>query len=255
MLELSNVCVELGGKAILRNINLKLNGQNLCILGANGCGKTTLLKAMAGILPVSGAVTLGGQEIHRLPRKKVAAKIAMMSQIQSSYFPYTVKETVMLGRFQHQKRSLFAFPQQTKDHEFVNSVLETVGLKDLGERRLEQLSGGQLQRVFLAQVLAQDPEIILLDEPTNHLDMKYQLELIDYLKAWSTAKNRLVVGVFHDLNLALRLSENLLFLKDGEITGMGKASDLLSAEFLQDIYDVDIAAYMKKSLERWNEIC
>jgi len=254
MLELSNVAVAFDGKAVLQNITLTLNGQNLCILGANGSGKTTLLKAMAGILPTEGNITLDGKEIHRLPRRKIASKIAMMSQIQSSYFPYTVKETVMLGRFQLLKTSLFGNQPTTKDHIAIATLLEKTGLLDLQNKRLNQLSGGQLQRVFLAQTLAQEPEIILLDEPTNHLDMKYQLELIDYLNTWSKQGNRMVIGVFHDLNLALRLSENLLFLKGGKITGLGQAEKLLKADFLQEVYGVDIAKFMRESLAKWEGI-
>jgi iron complex transport system ATP-binding protein len=152
------------------------------------------------------------------------------------------------------KSSLFGASPKKADRRAVEEWLEKTGLSTLRNKQLNELSGGQLQRVFLAQAMVQEPEIILLDEPTNHLDVKYQLELIEYLKAWSKGKNRTVIGVFHDINLALQLSEHLVFMKDGKIQGHGQAEEVLSASFLKNLYDVDIAGYMRRSLEKWKKI-
>ena len=254
MLEVTGLCAGYDGTDVLHDVSFSVPpGQNLCILGPNGCGKTTLLKAVAGLIPSRGEIRLDGQDLRRMKRRDIAAKIAVMSQTSGIYFSYTVRETVMLGRYQHMKRGLFT-AATAADREVVDRCLTATGLADLQERLIDTLSGGQLQRVFLARTLAQQPQIILLDEPTNHLDLKHQVELIDYLKKWSQTAGHAVVGVLHDVNLALRLSEHLLFLRDGRTAGMGSAGELLSAGFLKDVYDMDVAGYMKTSLQQWEEI-
>ncbi len=253
MLALSNVNAWYDDMKILHDISFEVNkGENLCILGPNGCGKTTLLRVIAGLISSQGTIDLDGQNLHKMKRKEIASKIAMMSQISHVYFPYTVYEAVMLGRYQHMKRSIIGGSPSRKDRDCVEEWLEKTGLFPIRTKQLDELSGGQLQRVFLAQTMVQEPEIILLDEPTNHLDIKYQLELVEYLKEWSKSKNHTVIGVFHDINLALRLSDQLLFLKSGQMAGIGAADKLITSSFLHDIYDIDIVGYMLESLERWN---
>ncbi len=254
MLEVNGLCAGYDGTDVLHDVSFAVSpGENLCILGPNGCGKTTLLKAVAGLLPFKGEIRLGGQDLRRMKRRDIAARIAVMSQTSGIYFSYTVRETVMLGRYQHMKHGLFT-AASAADREVVEQCLAATGLADLQDRQIDTLSGGQLQRVFLARTLAQQPQIILLDEPTNHLDLKHQVELIDYLKEWSRADGHAVIGVLHDVNLALRLSDHLLFLRDGRTAGMGKADELLTAGFLQAVYDMDVAGYMKTSLQQWEEI-
>ena len=131
---------------------------------------------------------------------------------------------------------------------------QSVRLENHRDRRIDELSGGQRQRVFLAQTLAQNPEIILLDEPTNHLDVRHQVELIDYLHRWSADGSHSVIGVLHDINLALRLTENVLFMRDGEIVRSGAFDRVADADFLRNVYDVDIAGYMRDSFEKWRNI-
>ena len=188
-----------------------------------------------------------------MKRRDIAARIAVMSQISGIYFSYSVWETVMLGRYQQMKRGLLTTPSAA-DKEYVEHCLEATGLIDLRNRQIDTLSGGQLQRVFLARTLAQQPQIILLDEPTNHLDLKHQVELIDYLRNWSSEDGHTVIGVLHDLNLALRLSNDLLFLRGGLVVGSGSAQEFLSAAFLEKVYDMDVAGFMKTSLQQWEEI-
>lgn len=255
MLHLSNIQAGYGGLPIIQNVDLIVKpGENLCILGPNGCGKTTLLKALAQLIPSQGEMVWDGQNLRNLNRKQLAGKVAYMSQTFETPFSYTVEEAVMLGRYRHLGRSLFGSGPKASDKAAVAHWLQKTRLWELRDKFLDELSGGQLQRVYLARALVQEPEILMLDEPANHLDIKHQLELVDYLREWSADGNRLVIGVFHDLNLALRLSENLLFLKDGQVAGQGAASQLLGASFLKRVYGADIAGYMLESFGRWEKL-
>ena len=136
----------------------------------------------------------------------------------------------------------------------VEKCLRSVRLENLRDRKIDELSGGQRQRVFLAQALAQNPRLILLDEPTNHLDIRHQVELIDYLHEWSSDGKHNVIGVFHDINLALRLTDNVVFMKDGQIVRSGLFDQVADAQFLNDVYETNITDYMTDSLEKWRKI-
>lgn len=251
MLEVQNVCAGYNGIEIVHNVSFNLKkGENLCILGANGCGKTTFLRAIGNLIPFTGSVKLDGVELSSLKRRNIAEKIAMLSQLSGTYFAYSVYDTVMLGRYQHIRRTFSDRPRKT-DREMVEKCLETVGLSDFASRRINELSGGQLQRIFLAKTLAQDPEIILLDEPTNHLDIKQQVELIHHLRKWSESGDHTVIGVFHDINIALQLSDKVLFMKDGEKKAFGSMEEIASKSLLQDVYDMDIAGYLDWESHNW----
>ena len=252
MLKLENVRAGYGGVDVIHNISLEIiPGQNLSIIGANGCGKSTLLKVMAGLLPYKGEITLDGKPLNRMKRKEISAKVAMLSQISPLYFSYSVYDTVMMGRYVHEKSGLLG-ATSAKDKEMVIHCLKSVDMLDAKDRDITKLSGGQLQRVFLARTLAQDPHIILLDEPTNHLDLKYQVELLDYLIAWAAEHNRSIIGVLHDINHAIRLSEYVLAMKDGTIAGLGK--DIITGEMLESVYGVDVVGYMRQTLVSWNDV-
>ena len=254
MLELKNVCAGYDGVDVLHDVSCAFPpGTCWCVLGSNGCGKTTLLRAMAGMISHRGQVLLDGREIDGMKRQDLAGKIAVMSQVNTVYFPYSVYDTVMLGRYHHIRASLFGGPSQ-EDRATVERCLAFTGLSDLRRRRLDELSGGQRQRVFLAQALAQDPETILLDEPTNHLDIKHQVELVDYLRDWCADGQHTVVGVLHDVNLALRLSHNVLFMSEGQIVRSGNFAEIADTAFLRSIYGMDLSGFMRQSLEFWREI-
>ena len=254
MLELKNVSAGYGKTDVLHDISCTFSeGSCWCILGPNGCGKTTLLRVMAGLLPHSGQVLLDGQEISTRKRRELAGRVALMSQINTVYFPYTVYDAVMLGRYQHMKGSLLGSPSR-EDRESVERCLEYTDLSDLRGRMLNELSGGQLQRVFLARAMAQEPVTLLLDEPTNHLDIRNQVELADYLHHWCEDGKHTVIGVIHDINLALRLSQNVLIMRDGRIMRKGNFSAIADSEFLYSIYGMDLLGYMREASKLWNSI-
>ncbi|WFA08876.1 ABC transporter ATP-binding protein [Tissierella sp. Yu-01] len=253
MLELRNVSAGYDGVDVLKDISFSLNyGENLCILGPNGCGKTTLIKAIAGLIPIKGKIFIDGKDIGRLKRSEIASKIAVMSQLSSIFFSYTVYETVLLGRYLHMK-GVFKEPSKY-DKSCVERSLKAVGLYKLRDKQINTLSGGQLQRVFLARTLAQEPSIILLDEPTNHLDLRYQAELIDYLKEWSKEEGHSIVGVLHDINLAMRLGEKFLLLDEGRIMSYGNANKAVTNDLLNKAFGMDVVGFMLDSLKMWESI-
>jgi iron complex transport system ATP-binding protein len=250
MLELKNVSAGYDGIDVIKDISLSLNyGENLCILGPNGCGKTTLIKAIAGLIPCKGKILVEGKDIGNMKRKEIASKIAVMSQLSSIFFSYSVYETVLLGRYLHMK-GVFKGPT-SYDKRCVEKCLKAVGLYEQKDKQINELSGGQLQRVFLARTLAQEPNIILLDEPTNHLDLKYQAELIDYLKEWSKEKGHSIVGVLHDINLAMRLGDKFLILEEGRIVSCGSANKAVTSNVLNKVYSMDVVGFMLDSLKKW----
>ena len=138
-----------------------------------------------------------------------------------------------------------------EDEEIINHVLEKLQLGEVKHRLINELSGGQLQRVFLARALIQDPGIILLDEPTNHLDLKHQVELLEYLSLWAKEKKRTVIAVLHDLNLARRYADTAILMNNGVLVSSGVCEPVLSGNMLKEVYGIDIHAFMLESLQMW----
>ena len=251
MLKLTNVSAGYNGTDVVNNISMCVNtNENLSIIGPNGCGKTTLLRAIANILPFKGEIEIDGKAVRKMKHKEVSRKIAMLSQISGVYFTYSVYDTVMMGRYLHIKDKMLGLPSE-EDKAYVLRCLEATDLVPEAHRLITTLSGGQLQRVFLARTLAQEPEIILLDEPTNHLDLKYQLELVEYLKNWADDSNRTIIGVMHDVNLAMKLSDSIMVMKDGRVRAFGKTDEVVTDALMEEVYEIDVARYMRESLKRW----
>ncbi|MEG1992437.1 MAG: ABC transporter ATP-binding protein [Acetivibrio sp.] len=252
MLKVEKLSGGYGSKEVLHEISFSVKAnEKLCILGPNGCGKTTLLRAISGLLPSSGKVTFDGMDVHKAGRREVAKKIALMSQISGIPFCYTVFETVLMGRYAHMKPGIFNGKSEVNE-KMVLECLNKVGMVEQKDRLITELSGGQLQRVFLARVFAQDPQMILLDEPTNHLDLKYQIELMEELKKWANEKSRCVIGVLHDINHALNFADTILLLKEGAVQRFDKRQNFQVAS-LNTTYGMDVKSYMLKALERWND--
>lgn len=250
MLRIEHVSCGYGGPLIVKDVSFHVKeGEKLCILGPNGCGKTTLLRALAGLLPGSGTMELMGSDLRTMAVIQRARQMALMSQFSPATFDYTVYETVMLGRYAHQSKGLLA-GENAADRQIVEESLRLTGTWDLREHLVTRLSGGQLQRVFLARTFAQEPQVILLDEPTNHLDLRYQVELTESLKTWAAAGGHCVVGVFHDMNLALSFADTLLLLNHGQVQNYSSIKDF-DLSLLDKLYDMDVRGHMVSSLQRW----
>ena len=250
MLNVEHLTCGYGGPPVIKDVSFRVReGERLCILGPNGCGKTTLLRALAGLLPCEGTIEITGTDLRRLPARQRAKKLALMSQFSPVSFDYTVYETVMLGRYAHRRGGLLAGESMT-DRQTVEESLKRTGTWEMRDRLVTELSGGQLQRVFLARTFAQEPQVIALDEPTNHLDLRYQVELIESLRTWAAVEGRCVVGVFHDINLALAFADTLLLLDRGSVLAYQRIEQLDLA-LLNDLYGMDVRNHMRTTLRRW----
>lgn len=253
MLEVNDLSCGYGQQDVVKGVSFTLpeNGR-LAILGPNGCGKTTLLRGMTGFLPAAGSVTLDGADLLKMPPRERGRAVAELPQVSTAWFAYTVLETVLMGRYAHLKPGLFSTPTR-KDREIAEDAIRRLGLWEERDRPLTQLSGGQLQRVLLARAFTQTPRVILLDEPTNHLDLKYQVELVEVLKAWSSQPGHAALGVFHDLDLALDFASLVLLMDAGQAVYFGDANDLPPAA-LSRVFGLDVPAYMRQSRARWEKI-
>jgi ABC-type cobalamin/Fe3+-siderophores transport system ATPase subunit len=203
------------------------------IAGPNGAGKSTLLGVMAGLrAPYRGSCAYAGREVREWPKKEFARRVAFLPQSVRIEFPFSVEEVVLMGRTPY-AHGWFESP---RDHEIAIEAMTTTDTLAFRARDFRSLSGGERQRVILASALVQEPEALLLDEPATFLDLRHQLALYRLLSM--IAKNKLVVAVTHDLNLALHFSDHVLVLEDGRIAGAGAPADVLNAELIDRVFGV-----------------
>ncbi|RRO95077.1 cobalamin/Fe(3+)-siderophore ABC transporter ATP-binding protein [Corynebacterium bovis] len=207
------------------------------VIGPNGCGKSTFLRAVCRLIPSrSGRVTLGGDDISSMRRRDLAHRIGVLPQSPVAPEGLIVSDLVARGRHPHQS---WIRQWSSTDEEEVLRALELTNVADLAERRVESLSGGQRQRVWISMVLAQHTDILFLDEPTTFLDLSHSIEILDLVADLRSALDRTVVMVLHDLNLAVRYSDHLIVMRDGAVVATGAPGDIITAELLKDVFDLD----------------
>ena len=245
-----NVSVRFGEKTVVDHVSFRLEeGQWLMLIGPNGAGKSTLIEALAGGVPYSGAFRWQGQDLRSFSGRELARKIGILGQRRSVLYAYTVQEIVELGRYAH-RQSLFG----GGDPDGAGSVgraLEITGLTDLRHQNVMTLSGGEIQRVFLAQVIAQNPQVLILDEPANHLDLKYQQHIFSLIGEWLEEPGRAVLSVVHDLSLARRWGTHALLMDRGKCVSRGLTEEVLTPDHLQSVYAMDVYAWMREMLAQW----
>lgn len=251
MLNVENITVTIENRKIVDNVSFKLKEHDiLMVIGPNGAGKTTLLRAIMGTLPHSGQVWLGKTDISTLNPRNLAKRIGVLTQKHQPQFSHTVFEVVSLGRYAY-KKILSGWTKQ--DKEKIEEAISLTGIENLREQSVLTLSGGELQRVFLAQLFAQDPQILILDEPTNHLDLQYQIAIFELIKDWANGKDRAVIAVVHDLNTVYSYGTQALLMENGRAYAQGNVRDVLSHENLKGVYKVDVAQWMQSLLRNWND--
>ncbi|MHC5904778.1 ABC transporter ATP-binding protein [Streptomyces sp. S6] len=228
------VTVGYGGRTVIDDLDVAVpQGVVTTIIGPNGCGKSTLLRTLSRLLkPTKGAVVLDGDDIARMKTREVAKKLGLLPQAPVAPEGLTVSDLVARGRHPHQS---WLRQWSSDDAEVVEKALAMTGVLDLADRPVDSLSGGQRQRVWISMTLAQGTDLLLLDEPTTYLDLAHAVDVLDLVDDLHES-GRTVVMVLHDLNLAVRYSDNLVVMKDGAILAQGHPQDVVSAELLYDAF-------------------
>ena len=225
------------GQRILEPLDLDLQeGECLAVIGPNGAGKTTLLRLLAGLLePTDGRLAWRAAAYADLSRREMARRVAYVPQVRPANLPLTVEQMVLLGRYPH--LSPWQMSPGAADLERVDHALTTVGLEALRRRPVDTLSGGERQSVFIAAALAQEAEVLLLDEPTTHLDARHQLEVTRLLGSVRRSGRHSIVLTTHELNLAAKLADRVIALRDGLVAATGPPSEVLRPDPLGEIFD------------------
>ncbi|MDU4962490.1 MAG: ABC transporter ATP-binding protein [Sporomusaceae bacterium] len=225
---------------IVEKLNIAIpQGKMTAIVGPNGCGKSTVLKAISRILPPQrGQVYLDGKDIKTLPTREIAKKLAILPQSPTAPGGLTVEELVSYGRYPHQQ----GFGKLTRDdRDVIAWALSITGLEALADRFVDMLSGGQRQRVWIAMALAQQTDLILLDEPTTYLDLPHQLEVLELLAALRDQQGCTLAMVLHDLNLAARFADYMIAMRDGVIVCHGAPETVMRPAVLRQVFQIDAA--------------
>lgn len=236
VIQTSELFVRLGSNDVLRGVSAKVAaGVMVGLIGPNGSGKTTLLRTLAGLLPYRGSALLTNREVRNWPRRDLARRLAFVRQFHALTFDFTVEELVLLGRTPHKRLMEGYGPSDVSRTETALAEMEVSGFR---RRSIQQLSGGELQRVLLAQALVQEADVLLLDEPTAHLDVHHQFSFLSAVRRQVSA-NRTVVAVFHDLALAARFADELIVLHEGSVFANGPPNDVITPDLLASVFRMD----------------
>lgn len=250
MLTAQNVTVRYGARTVVDDCSFTLQaGQWLMLAGPNGAGKSSLIAALSRGVPYAGAITLGDRDIRTLKPAQLARRVGVLTQRHAVGYDYTVEQIVSLGRYAHRKGLLSL--RDDEGTEKVENALRQTGMLALRHKSVLTLSGGEVQRTFLAQVLAQDPQLLLLDEPANHLDLGYQQQLFALIGEWLHQPGRAVLSVVHDLSLAAKYGTHALLLNEGRCVAQGNVREVFTRERLQSVYQMDVYAWMQGLLAQW----
>ncbi len=235
-LAINNLSCGYGEKTVLSDIDIEIDsGEIVTIIGPNGSGKTTLLRAVSRILPPHrGSILLSEVDIQKMTPVTLARQIAVVGQFREPV-AMTVHQYVLLGRIPYYKR--FQFTETDRDHALADRYIDLTGIADCKDKRLNELSGGQMQLAAIARALVQEPTLLLLDEPTAHLDITHQARILDLIRRLNRELDLTVLMVLHDLNLACEYSHRLVLLKEGRLVVCGKPDEVVTYQTVEDVYD------------------
>lgn len=250
MLEVKNLTVRYGNLTIVDDVSFSVSeGQWLMIVGPNGAGKSTIINAVSQGVPYIGEVHFGNKSIEKYKPHERARMIGVLAQSNFINYSFTVQEIIRLGRYAYAP-GIFS-RQSEEDERHISEAIKMTGLGPLLNQSVLTLSGGELQRVFLAQLFAQNPRLLMLDEPTNHLDLLYQKQTFTLIKEWLKIPGRAVISVVHDLSLARAYGKQALLLGRGNVKASGQIGEVLTSKNLNEVYSMDVYAWMRSKLEQW----
>lgn len=238
MIEIKNLTIRYGTNVAVDNVSLNIKkGKITTIIGPNGCGKSTLIKAVSGLFKEArSGIVVDHKQRDGYERKEFSRKVSFLMQFSEVPAGMSVYELVSFGRLPHLK--MFQ-SMNAKDHDYVNWALHKTNTYEFKDKMVSQLSGGERQRVFLALALAQKTEVLILDEPTNHLDMKYQHELLSLIQDLNKEEQLTIVCVLHDVNQAMRYSDEIFVMKKGKVVVNGTPQECITKEIMHEVYDVN----------------
>lgn len=238
LLKANHIMAGYDKKTILEGIDITIPDHQISvIIGANACGKSTLLKTLSRLIqPTAGEILLDGKKITTMPPKELAKVLGLLPQSPVVPEGITVADLVGRGRFPYQS---FFKGLGKKDYEAVEEALALMGITDLANRSVDELSGGQRQRVWIAMALAQQTDILLLDEPTTFLDITYQVEILDLLTDLNKKRGTTIVMVLHDINLSARYADYIFAVHKGKLIAQGAPSDIITETLIKKVFDLD----------------
>ncbi len=239
MLKIQNLSVYYGNRQVLNNVGLEVHsGEVVALIGPNGAGKSTLIRSISGVVPIhSGHIKVNDTNVTSLSSTQRARQIAVVPQAVSMPPAFTVWETVLLGRTPYLN---FLGQTSSTDEAFARLALEQVDVLHLVESRMDEISGGEQQRVLLARALAQATPILLMDEPTAHLDLRHQVDLLKLIAAQAREKDLTVLVALHDLNLASLFADRIAIIENGQLCAAGDPKETLTAEILRSVYHLPV---------------
>lgn len=236
--EAKRLITRYGKKTIIDGINVRIPKNKISvIIGANACGKSTLLKTMSRLIkPDEGLISINGKSITNMKSKELAKLLGLLPQSPVVPEGITVADLVARGRFPYQK----IFSNMSKeDFDAVEEALEIMGISELADRNVDELSGGQRQRVWIAMALAQQTDILILDEPTTYLDITYQIEILDLLTDLNRKRGTTILMVLHDINLSSRYADYMFALKNGKLVDCGTPEEIINKDLIKDVFGLD----------------
>lgn len=251
ILEAKDLAVSYGDYRILDGISFGVEeGQWLILAGPNGAGKSTIVNAVSRLVEYKGEVFLNGINIKKIKHDEFSRNVSVLSQYHYVSYPFTVREVVALGRYSHSKGFLKS-ADDDEGEKYIEKALEMTGMTEYADKSVLNLSGGEMQRAFLAQIFAQDPKLLILDEPTNHLDLIYQKQIFELITDWLKQPGRAVISVVHDLSLAKAYGTHALLMNRGKAAAYGKVDDVFTRERLSEIYRLDVYEWMNTMYSQW----